>query len=50
MLFQEKWLLAHCRFEPNLLVFAKEILKLGVEKLEAAGENIALIQEQATLS
>lgn len=50
MLFQEKWLLAHCHYEPNLLVFAKEILNLGVKKLEDAGENVAFIQERATLA
>ncbi|MBS0271489.1 MAG: HD domain-containing protein [Proteobacteria bacterium] len=50
MLFQDKWLLTHCRFEPSLFVFAKEILGIGIKKLEAAGENVSFIQQRATSS
>jgi putative hydrolase of HD superfamily len=47
MLFQEKWLIAHCRFEPNLLALAQEILNLGKQKLEDAGEDTTIIQARA---
>ncbi len=47
MLFQDKWLRAHCRFDPSLLVFAEEVLNQGIQKLEEAGENTALIAHRA---
>jgi len=47
MLFQEKWLRAHCRFDPSLLAFAEEVLNQGVQKLEEAGEDVSLIAERA---
>ena len=47
MLFQEKWLRAHCRFEPTLLALAEEILSEGIQKLKEAGENVSFIAQQA---
>lgn len=49
MLFQEKWLRAHCRFEPTLLALAEEILTQGVQKLEEAGEDVSLIAQRAVV-
>lgn len=47
MLFQEKWLRAHCRFEPCLLAFAEEIMSQGIQKVKDAGEDISKIAERA---
>ncbi|MBX9621223.1 MAG: HD domain-containing protein [Alphaproteobacteria bacterium] len=48
MLFQEKWLRSHCRFEPFLLELAEEIIGQGIQKIKDAGENISKIAERAT--
>lgn len=47
MLFQEKWLRAHCRFEPCLLMFAEEIISQGIQKVKDAGEDVSKIAERA---
>jgi len=47
MLFQEKWLRAHCRFEPSLLAFAEVVLQQGIDKLQMAGEDISIISQRA---
>ena len=47
MLFQEKWLRAHCRFEPCLFELAEEIINRGIQKLKDAGEDISKIAERA---
>ena len=47
MLFQEKWLRAHCRFDTNLLALAEEVLNQGAQKLEDAGEDISQIAQRA---
>lgn len=48
MLFQDKWMRAHCQFDPVLLQTAEKVLQLGVEKLVAAGEDVELIARRAT--
>jgi putative hydrolases of HD superfamily len=48
MLFQDKWMKAHCQFDPALLETAEKILQLGIEKLAAAGEDIESIARRAT--
>lgn len=47
MLFQEKWLRAHCHFEPCLLELAEEIINQGMQKIKDAGEDISKIAERA---
>jgi putative hydrolase of HD superfamily len=47
MLFQEKWLCAHCRFEPCLLELAEEIINQGIQKVKDAGEDISKVAERA---
>ncbi|MBP6952275.1 MAG: HD domain-containing protein [Alphaproteobacteria bacterium] len=47
MLFQEKWLRAHCRFDMTLLALAEEVLSQGVQKLEDAGEDVSQIAHRA---
>jgi putative hydrolase of HD superfamily len=47
MLFQEKWVRAHCRFEPCLIEFVEEVITQGIQKLKEAGEDISKIAERA---
>ncbi|MBY0292650.1 MAG: HD domain-containing protein, partial [Alphaproteobacteria bacterium] len=47
MLFQEKWLRAHCRFDMTLFALAEEVLNQGVQKLEDAGEDVSQIAKRA---
>lgn len=49
ILFQEKWLRAHCRFDPTLLAVAEEVLQQGIDKLQIAGEDVDFIAKRATL-
>lgn len=47
MIFQEKWLRPHCRFDPFILEFAEKILCQARQKIADAGEDIAQIAERA---
>ncbi len=47
MLFQEKWMKAHCRFDKTLLALAEEVLNQGIQKLEGEGEDIPIIARRA---
>lgn len=49
MLFQDKWMKDHCKFDPVLMEFAEKIIQLGIEKLTTAGEDIDLIVQRASL-
>lgn len=49
MFFQNKWLRDHCRFDPSLFEFAEEVLRLGVQKIKDAGEDVNLIAQRAVL-
>ena len=47
MLFQEKWLPAHCPFDMTSLPLADEVLTHGVQKPEDAGEDVSQIAHRA---
>lgn len=47
MLYQDKWLLSPCRYDPFLKALAEKVIEDGRNKLKAAGEDLALIEHTA---
>lgn len=48
MFFQDKWMKAHCQFEPLLSEVCEKILELGIDKLIEAKEDVKVIAQRAS--
>lgn len=49
MVFQEKWMMKYCTFDSFLTKLAEAMTQASIEKLIAAGEDIAALKHQASL-
>eukprot|EP00358_Blepharisma_japonicum_P004443 CAMPEP_0202951998 /NCGR_PEP_ID=MMETSP1395-20130829/35134_1 /ASSEMBLY_ACC=CAM_ASM_000871 /TAXON_ID=5961 /ORGANISM="Blepharisma japonicum, Strain Stock R1072" /LENGTH=110 /DNA_ID=CAMNT_0049660749 /DNA_START=242 /DNA_END=574 /DNA_ORIENTATION=+ len=47
MLFQNRYLLDYCEFDPFLKSFAAQVLEEGIAKLKAAGDDVEDIRNRA---
>ncbi|EAS07776.1 hydrolase (HAD superfamily) (macronuclear) [Tetrahymena thermophila SB210] len=47
MLFQDRYLMKHCQFDPFLKQLAQKVIDDGIQKLKDAGEDVEKIKEEA---